>query len=170
MKSLKPFYWISFGIVLACVLNILLMPVFIKDLSDRGSFGDMFGGINALFSGLAMAGVIIAIILQKTELGLQREELELTRKELAKTATANKQQAEIQKLSAEISGISSMLEVTTERLRYSEVKGGAGMNNVYYVPEQLLEFQDNYIMHIQKRVDKLTKMEIIVDYDKKNEK
>lgn len=49
---------------------------------DRGTFGDMFGGINALFSGLAFSGVIYAIILQKKELTLQRKELRMTRKEL----------------------------------------------------------------------------------------
>ena len=43
----------------------------------------MFGGVNALFSGLAFLGVILAILLQKRELALQRQELEQTRGELA---------------------------------------------------------------------------------------
>jgi hypothetical protein len=55
---------------------------YLKDVADRGTFGDMFGAINALFSGLAFAGVIYAILLQKNELSLQRDELELTRNEL----------------------------------------------------------------------------------------
>ena len=41
----------------------------------------MFGAINALFAGLAFAGVIIAILIQQKELSLQVEELSLTRKE-----------------------------------------------------------------------------------------
>lgn len=41
----------------------------------------MFGSINALFSGLAFSGVIIAIFLQSQELELQREELKATRHE-----------------------------------------------------------------------------------------
>jgi hypothetical protein len=53
-----------------------------KGLQERGTFGDMFGAVNALFSGLAFAGVIIAILLQRGELRLQREELTLTREEL----------------------------------------------------------------------------------------
>lgn len=44
-----------------------------------GQFGDMFGAINSLFSGLAFAGAIIAIYLQSQELNLQRKELEQTR-------------------------------------------------------------------------------------------
>ena len=49
---------------------------------DRGTFGDMFGAANALFSGLAFAGIIYAVLLQRKELQLQRQELVATRKEL----------------------------------------------------------------------------------------
>ncbi len=52
--------------------------------TERGTFGDMFGAVNSLFSGLALAGVIIAIFLQRKELELQRQELELTRGEFKK--------------------------------------------------------------------------------------
>ena len=41
-----------------------------------GQFGDSFGVINALFSGLAFAGVICAILLQKKDLDLQRSAIE----------------------------------------------------------------------------------------------
>lgn len=51
------------------------------DTINIGTFGDMFGAVNALFSGLAFAGIIITIYLQRTELSLQRVELRLTRKE-----------------------------------------------------------------------------------------
>lgn len=60
----------------------LIIYLAFNDTKTSGTFGDMFGGANALFSGLAFAGVIIAIILQKEELGLQRDELEQTREEL----------------------------------------------------------------------------------------
>ena len=50
---------------------------------DRGTFGDMFGTVNSLFSGLAFAGIVITILLQKKELSLQRKELKLTRKEFS---------------------------------------------------------------------------------------
>lgn len=49
---------------------------------NPGVFGDMFGAANALFSGLAFAGLIYAIWLQRIELKLQREELTATRAEL----------------------------------------------------------------------------------------
>lgn len=57
--------------------------------AEQGQIGDLFGGINALFSGLALAGVVTAVVLQSRELQLQREamhkqneELELTRNEI----------------------------------------------------------------------------------------
>lgn len=49
--------------------------------TDRGTFGDMFGSINALFSGMALAGIIITILLQSQELKYQRDELRETREE-----------------------------------------------------------------------------------------
>lgn len=54
----------------------------LHDDPDRGTFGDMFGPLNALYSGLAFVGLIVAILMQKDELKLQRQELEETRKEL----------------------------------------------------------------------------------------
>lgn len=77
----KPLFWF-FGIVfilwiLAWVLTQNLLP----DNEQRSSFGDMFGSVNALFSGLALAGIIFTILLQKEELGLQRKELKDTRHE-----------------------------------------------------------------------------------------
>jgi hypothetical protein len=82
-----------------------------------GEFGDMFGAINALFSGLALAGVIIAILLQRSELRLQREELSLTRQELRRSAEAAadsaktfKEQAVIAERAAELQAINLVIE------------------------------------------------------------
>ncbi|MCH9660098.1 MAG: hypothetical protein K0U54_04215 [Bacteroidetes bacterium] len=52
--------------------------------SDRGTFGDLFGAVNALFSGLAFAALIYTIVLQRDEIKQNREEIVLNRKELAK--------------------------------------------------------------------------------------
>ena len=55
-------------------------------METRGQFGNLFGGLNALFTGLAFAGLIYTILLQRDELKLQRDELQLTRKELHDSA------------------------------------------------------------------------------------
>ena len=36
--------------------------------ADRGIFGDMFGAVNALFSGLAFVGIQYTILLQRADL------------------------------------------------------------------------------------------------------
>lgn len=54
----------------------------------RGQFGDMFGALNSLFSGLAFAGIVVAILIQRAELQLQREELRLAREEQQRMVAA----------------------------------------------------------------------------------
>jgi Putative phage abortive infection protein len=65
---------------------------FLHGEKERGTFGDMFGAVNALFSGLAFASLVYTILLQKEELQLQRTELTLTRQELAGQRAELKQQ------------------------------------------------------------------------------
>ena len=55
---------------------------FFPGIKPTEQFGDRFEAVNALFAGLAFAGVIFAIILQWKELGLQRKELKNTRAEI----------------------------------------------------------------------------------------
>ncbi len=62
---------------------VILQNPNLKSWSERGTFGDMFGALNTLFSGLAFGGLIYAIFLQSRELGLQRLELSQTKEELA---------------------------------------------------------------------------------------
>lgn len=71
---------VAFCFVVAAWICNLLLPYWAK---NPGQFGDMFGAVNALFSGLALGGIVLAILLQREDLKLQRTELELTRKELA---------------------------------------------------------------------------------------
>lgn len=62
-------------------LSPILLNFCFPDWSESGSFGDSFGAINSLFSGLALLGIIWTIYLQRNELTLQREELKKTREE-----------------------------------------------------------------------------------------
>ena len=55
---------------------------YLSGQQNRGLFGDMFGGLNAFFSGLAFACLIVTLLLQREELSLQRKELVQTREVL----------------------------------------------------------------------------------------
>lgn len=91
---------LSVMIVMVLVLFLAnLCLVFLPyDENERGTFGDQFGAVNALFSGLAFAGLIYTIILQRRDLKLQRRDLRLQREELALTRKEMEEQtAEFEK-------------------------------------------------------------------------
>jgi hypothetical protein len=75
----------SFAWLIVSLLGVLVLWVgsglALFNVMDRGTFGDMFGAVNALFTGLAFAVLIYTMFLQRSELALQREELRETRKE-----------------------------------------------------------------------------------------
>ncbi len=71
MKKFEVEHWVYGVIALWFILGF--GPYACSDNSGR--FGDTFGAVNALFSGLAFVGVIYAIVLQRKELALQRKEL-----------------------------------------------------------------------------------------------
>lgn len=56
--------------------------VSVGDWEVRGQLGDMFGAVNSLFSGLAFAGLIVTLILQRKDLNLQRESIQQTNEQL----------------------------------------------------------------------------------------
>lgn len=129
----------------------------------QGQFGDKFGAVNALFSGLAFAGLIFTIILQKKELALQREELTQTREELK----GQKEQLEEQNKTLKIqrfentffqmlnqfqeivNNISySYIDITEER---HTVKGREAFYDSYEVAIHKTKLQDWNPVHINHR-------------------
>lgn len=75
----------AFGlVVLVLWVFYQLIVIWISLPNNSGQYGDLFGGLNALFAGFAFVGLIYTILLQRKELSLQREELKLARKELTK--------------------------------------------------------------------------------------
>lgn len=92
----------------------------------RGLFGDTYGGLNALFSGLAFSGMVIAIILQKNELTLQREELALARNEFKRMAESQELAQKISLLVERINATKMLIEYGKESLKgYHESHDGS---------------------------------------------
>lgn len=81
-KTKEPKHFLLIVTIVGVVVLWGALGYFASTRADPGRFGDMFGAVNALFSGLAFAGLIYAIWLQRVELRLQREELAATRAEL----------------------------------------------------------------------------------------
>lgn len=110
------------GVIILWGISIIFLPWWFPEIAERGQFGDSFGVVNALFSGLAFAGVICAIIFQQKELALQRTELALQREELANTRGEMKEQKRaIQKESFERSFF-QFLEILEAKYQSTEYK------------------------------------------------
>ncbi|MFM5589266.1 putative phage abortive infection protein [Aeromonas rivipollensis] len=74
---------------------------FNTELEEMGVFGDSFGALNTLFSGLAFSGIIVSIFLQSQDLKLNRAEIKLNREEIEQTRIEMKEQGEQFKLQTE---------------------------------------------------------------------
>lgn len=90
----------------------------VSSTKDPGQFGDMFGAVNALFSGLAFATLIYTVFLQRRELQLQREELAETRKELRRSAAAQEASEAALRAQAETAELTATLSTTHTLLTY----------------------------------------------------
>jgi len=100
----------------------------------------MFGIVNALFSGLALAGVAYAILLQRRELSLQREELSMTREELRRTADA--QQASTEFRQQELAMVKKRY-AEEEKEKAKEFAPDFKLIDVKETPEQILVLLNN---------------------------
>lgn len=103
-------------VIIIWVLSGVIIYYLGSNWTDRGTIGDMFGAVNALFSGFAFAALIYTIILQREEIGINRTEIELNRNELKKSADAQqnsqkalKEQVIQTHLTAKINAISTII-------------------------------------------------------------
>lgn len=119
---------IAAGVVGTQVLFGVLLWCFFPTPQDRGLFGDSFGVANTLFSGLALAGIIIALFMQREELELQREELRATREELKHQREALELQASALQRQADLS-----------YLQFVQSLGGEGHSRVLPLLGKLTE-------------------------------
>lgn len=119
-KYSKWFGAIALFVILFCVGYGLVL----SGCKDKGAFGDMYGAVGALFSGLAFAGVIVTMLQQSDTLKLQREDLrnqteaiKLQRQEIANTNKELQEQNKTIKLQRFENTFFNMLEMQQEILK-----------------------------------------------------
>ena len=66
----------------AFVLLWFTWPISELSIANAGTFGDSFGILTSLFTGLGFAGLLATVFIQREELKLNRQELEETRQEI----------------------------------------------------------------------------------------
>lgn len=106
-------------IVAAMALNVVLMNYLYTEPGDRGTAGDQFGGVTALFSGLAFAGLIITLLIQRKELELQRTELKASNKEFA-----------LQRFDSAFFGVIKMLNDHVSSITHGQMVGRPALQKI----------------------------------------
>lgn len=128
----KTSYGLLFSMIAGVLILLWLYYKYINVLAGGsgtnypGTFGDMFGGANALFSGLTFAALIFSVYLQRkanesqtNELAMQRKQLELQMEEmkLAREEQEN-QRKELEIQNATLKGANSFQVLTTVVTEY----------------------------------------------------
>lgn len=138
--SIKKLAWLLIATVFlvvflyAAILLYLTWPISELSISRSGVFGDSFGPLTSLFTGLAFAGLIVTIVMQKDELALQRNELNLTRKEMR----AQNKTLKIQRFENTFFKMLEFLDLSRSEITYTDLteneepfKGKSAISKIY---------------------------------------
>lgn len=110
---------VAFGVAAVVVVTVIYgvtLTCFYPTSTERGTFGDMFGALNAMFSGLAFLGVVAAIYLQQVELRAQQHEMRQAREAQQASANALHEQLRASESATRIQGLNLLIETTRSRL------------------------------------------------------
>lgn len=116
IAGLIPTFWL---------LNLLYGLSYGQDdnqVARAGQFGDMFGAVNALFSGFALVGVVYAIVMQRYEIALTKSELKESKRILAEQQKNNKTQNDQQKIAAFENTFFRMLELFSNITNHMDIQ------------------------------------------------
>lgn len=124
---------LAFGLaIMVIVLEVVSAVViyrFFKDWSFASNFGESFGAVNSFFSGLALAGIVCTLLLQKKALEEQRvqflkadEETLRTQTDRAKTHEMLYQQVEALNRAVEIHAIQLYIQHLEQQIKHAQDK------------------------------------------------
>lgn len=143
-KTTKIAIFVGVGILLLWGGSWWWISQYFQNHEERGTFGDMFGAINALFSGLAFGGLIITLLYQKDELELQRAELQETREEMARQRNEFEEQNKTLKRQRFENTFFNMLSLQQEivsNLYYEyDKRVGNGIKTMQYKGREIFEY------------------------------
>lgn len=122
--SLRPLFIMATIVLVAWTLTLLFLPKLSGSMATAGQTGDMFGIVNALFSGLTLSGLVMTILMQRRQVVLQSDELSLTRREFSLQRFEGTLFGLIRQLSDHI------LTINTSRADFSGIpEGGIGSSS-----------------------------------------
>lgn len=103
--------WAIGFVLLVMIVSFFVIYKCIDCWEQRGQFGDLFGVVNALFSGLAFAGLIITIRQQHLDLEYQSQSIAQTKQELENQTREFNEQNETLRIQRFENTFFKMLEV-----------------------------------------------------------
>ncbi len=127
---------------------------FLGDWAVRGQFGDLFGAVNSLFSGLGFAGLLYTIVLQQKQLSMQREELAMQREEMraSRGELANQTRAQTAMFKATVAQISiTALQAQMEAIKIQLPTASEGVRKNHQYAK--LQQQADNILKIAQALD-----------------
>jgi hypothetical protein len=148
--------------VLLGILAIILLQViygyavyFSVPVTERGAFGEMFGGINTLFSGLALLAVIYTILIQQKDLEQKSKEIKNMYKALSRVTDAQAISVTMQKKQTEILSNTALLKAYSAMLVYldsaiREMQGFDVANKYKQQRQDYFEKMEKLLMTIEK--------------------
>ncbi len=97
---------------------VFLLFILTKDpawTTHIGTFGDSFGALNTLFTGLTFSGLVITILLQRDALAVQKEDLLESRQQF-------KRSAEAQEMTAQLTAFSQLISEYDQNIKILEMQ------------------------------------------------
>lgn len=151
-KRKNHLYSYVIGVFIAFFIYWLFAWSISDDRAEAGTFGDQFGGLNAIISGLAFVGLFISLQLQRNELRLQRHDLKLQREEMKKSREEAEEQTQQFKIQVQIGKEAQFRDDFYRRLELLQTLS----NNVIYhhssvepintsTPSGILAWQNIYL-------------------------
>ena len=98
MQRIWPWVWGAL-VVGAWLASPFVVKGMAGESGQAGTFGDSFGALTSLFTGLAFVGLIVTLRQQKAQIAMQREDLKLQRDEMVAARaelSGQKEQMELQ--------------------------------------------------------------------------
>jgi septal ring factor EnvC (AmiA/AmiB activator) len=129
-KNVKKVNFLIISIIIVLLIwSISGLTIYLisDNWGDRGTIGDMFGAVNALFSGLAFAALLYTLQLQREEIKLNRTEIALNRNELSKSVKAQQESQEALKqqvtqthLTAQLNAMNTVISYYNSQIESSK--------------------------------------------------
>ena len=120
-------------------------------LEHRGQLGDSYGSVNALFTGLAFAGLIFTILLQHREIRLQRADFAAQIEEMRQSREEIVRQVNVQTLQLQVAMVDLKMKALEAEIAAIEMESHA------LAPHAKSEKSGTAIRKVKEQMDELNR-------------